>query len=118
MYVYGWLFVVKVACWSPSYDRLACSVSPCQIRILVSAAYACVYLSATHYTHTFDAHQLYGAQITSIVAVTLPLPSCQSWESYDAVFCNYFSFGVDAVAALAFHEHRNKNPHLFTSRCR
>ncbi|CAM9772179.1 unnamed protein product, partial [Sphacelaria rigidula] len=42
----------------------------------------------------------------------------QEWESYDAVFCNYFSFGVDAVAASAFHEHRKKYPQLFTSRCR
>lgn len=42
----------------------------------------------------------------------------QEWESYDAVFCNYFSFGVDAVAANAFHEHRKQYPQLFTSRCR
>ncbi|CAN0143734.1 unnamed protein product [Hapterophycus canaliculatus] len=42
----------------------------------------------------------------------------QTWESYDAVFCNYFSFGVDAVAASAFHRHRENHPHLFTSRLR
>ncbi|CAM9764700.1 unnamed protein product [Scytosiphon promiscuus] len=42
----------------------------------------------------------------------------ETWESYDAVFCNYFSFGVDAVAASAFHRHRENHPHLFTSRLR
>ncbi|CAM9601191.1 unnamed protein product [Ectocarpus sp. 4 AP-2014] len=42
----------------------------------------------------------------------------ETWESYDAVFCNYFSFGVDAIAALAFHEHRQAYPQLFTSRFR
>ncbi|CAN0560741.1 unnamed protein product, partial [Ectocarpus sp. 12 AP-2014] len=41
-----------------------------------------------------------------------------TWESYDAVFCNYFSFGVDAIAASAFHEHRQAYPQLFTSRFR
>ena len=42
----------------------------------------------------------------------------QTWESYDAVFFNYFSFGVDAVAASAFHEFRKEYPQLFTSRLR
>ncbi|CBJ32618.1 diacylglycerol kinase [Ectocarpus siliculosus] len=42
----------------------------------------------------------------------------ETWESYDAVFCNYFSFGVDAIAASAFHEHRQAYPQLFTSRFR
>eukprot|EP00903_Cladosiphon_okamuranus_P011637 g10946.t1 len=42
----------------------------------------------------------------------------ETWESYDAVFCNYFSFGVDAIAAAAFHEHRQAYPQLFTSRFR
>ncbi|CAM9120842.1 unnamed protein product [Discosporangium mesarthrocarpum] len=42
----------------------------------------------------------------------------ENWVSYDAVFCNYFSLGVDAVAAAAFHAHREKNPHLFTSQFR
>ncbi|CAM9227119.1 unnamed protein product [Phaeothamnion confervicola] len=40
------------------------------------------------------------------------------WESYDGVFCNYFSLGVDAAAAAAFHRHREAHPELFTSRAR
>ncbi|CAM9873721.1 unnamed protein product [Chrysoparadoxa australica] len=41
-----------------------------------------------------------------------------TWESYDGIFCNYFSLGVDAVAAAAFHEHREAHPELFTSQMR
>ncbi len=36
------------------------------------------------------------------------------WESYDGVFQNYMSIGVDAVAAYAFHKHREAHPELFT----
>ncbi len=34
--------------------------------------------------------------------------------SYDGVFQNYMSIGVDAVAAYAFHQHREAHPELFT----
>jgi diacylglycerol kinase (ATP) len=34
---------------------------------------------------------------------------------YDAVFCNYFSFGADAMAANAFHHARTAHPERFNS---
>jgi diacylglycerol kinase (ATP) len=34
---------------------------------------------------------------------------------YDAVFCNYFSFGADAMAAHAFHHARTAHPEKFNS---
>eukprot|EP00629_Pelagomonadales_sp_RCC1024_P003036 CAMPEP_0119266614 /NCGR_PEP_ID=MMETSP1329-20130426/5042_1 /TAXON_ID=114041 /ORGANISM="Genus nov. species nov., Strain RCC1024" /LENGTH=492 /DNA_ID=CAMNT_0007266503 /DNA_START=111 /DNA_END=1586 /DNA_ORIENTATION=+ len=38
-----------------------------------------------------------------------------SWRSYDGTFSNYFSLGVDAEAAHAFHAARRANPKRFSS---
>ncbi len=46
------------------------------------------------------------------------IPSMQidkeAWESYDGVFQNYASIGVDAVAASALHRYRQAHPERFT----
>ncbi|KAJ8610176.1 hypothetical protein CTAYLR_008738 [Chrysophaeum taylorii] len=39
-----------------------------------------------------------------------------TWRSYDGTFSNYFSFGVDAAGAFAFHKARRENPKRFSSR--
>ena len=38
-----------------------------------------------------------------------------SWRSYDGTFSNYFSLGVDAAGAHAFHSARRANPSRFSS---
>jgi len=38
-----------------------------------------------------------------------------SWRSYDGTFSNYFSLGVDAAGAHAFHSARRANPARFSS---
>lgn len=40
------------------------------------------------------------------------------WRSYDGTFSNYFSLGVDAAGAFAFHTARRAHPERFTSRLR
>ena len=77
VYLYILLFGVKVAYCSPSYDNT---------RMLhlflshphpgLSSVYLCLLIGDTFtHLHTYDAHQLAGAQITSTVAATLPVPS-------------------------------------------
>lgn len=39
-----------------------------------------------------------------------------TWRSYDGTFSNYFSLGVDAAGAFAFHAARRANPARFSSR--
>ena len=38
-----------------------------------------------------------------------------TWRSYDGTFSNYFSVGVDAAGAHAFHSARRANPARFSS---
>ena len=38
-----------------------------------------------------------------------------TWRSYDGTFSNYFSLGVDAAGAHAFHSARRANPARFSS---
>lgn len=52
------------------------------------------------------------------VRVSPPMSPSRGVESYDSVFCNYYSVGLDAVAALAFHEHRTRYPEKFKSQLR
>ncbi|CAN0074974.1 unnamed protein product, partial [Heterosigma akashiwo] len=39
----------------------------------------------------------------------------QTWLSFDSLFINYFSIGVDAAAAIAFDRRRTAHPEEFTS---
>lgn len=41
-----------------------------------------------------------------------------TWRSYDGTFSNYFSVGVDAAGAHAFHSARRENPKRFSSRAK
>ena len=41
-----------------------------------------------------------------------------TWRSYDGTFSNYFSIGLDAAGAFAFHAERRKNPSRFSSRAK
>ncbi|CAH0364748.1 unnamed protein product [Pelagomonas calceolata] len=41
-----------------------------------------------------------------------------TWRSYDGTFSNYFSIGLDAAGAFAFHAERRKNPARFSSRAK
>ena len=58
-----------------------------------------------------------GAMIESHVAPSESvLKTGGRWRSFDGTFSNYFSLGLDAAAAFAFHAARREDPARFTSR--